>query len=202
MSALIDRREAATENIRFVFGTFSLGTVMVAASGKGIAAILMDDDREALRRELKGAFPHAHLAKNETALEGAMAKVIALLEAPPKGLDLPLDLRGSALEQAVWQALRRPCGKTVTYGQIAKALPLPATAQEVGPACAANVLAVAVPCHCVVKADGSISGYRWGVRRKRTLIEREAQHERREENPPVPSDSGGTSFSAMRHCLR
>lgn len=159
MRALIDRREAATENIRFVFGTFSLGTVMVAASGKGIAAILMGDDREVLRRELKGA----------------MAKVMALLEAPPKGLDLPLDLRGSALEQAVWQALRAvPCGKTVTYGQIAKALPLPATAQEVGAACAANVLAVAVPCHRVVKADGSISGYRWGVRRKRTLIEREA----------------------------
>jgi AraC family transcriptional regulator, regulatory protein of adaptative response / methylated-DNA-[protein]-cysteine methyltransferase len=142
MRALIDRREAATENIRFVFGTFSLGTVMVAASGKGIAAILMGDDREALRRELKGAFPHARLAENETALEGAMAKVIALLEAPPKGLDLPLDL--------------------------------PATAQEVGAACAANVLAVAVPCHRVVKADGSISGYRWGVRRTRTLIEREA----------------------------
>ena len=175
MSALIDRREAATENIRFVFGTFSLGTVMVAASGKGIAAILMGDDREALRRELKGAFPHARLAENETALKGAMAKVMALLEAPPKGLDLPLDLRGSALEQAVWQALRAvPCGQTVTYGQIAKALPLPATAQEVGAACAANVLAVAVPCHRVVKADGSISGYRWGVRRTRTLIEREA----------------------------
>ena len=175
MSALIDRREAATENIRFVFGTFALGTVMVAASGKGIAAILMGDDREALRRELRGAFPHARLAENETALEGAMAKVIALLEAPPKGLDLPLDLRGSALQQVVWQALRAvPCGKTVTYGQIAKALPLPATAQEVGAACAANVLAVAVPCHRVIKADGSISGYRWGVRRTRTLIEREA----------------------------
>ena len=175
MRALIDRREAATENIRFVFGTFSLGTVMVAASGKGIAAILMGDDREALRRELKGAFPHARLAENETALKGAMAKVMALLEAPPKGLDLPLDLRGSALQQAVWQALRAvPCGTTVTYGQIAKALPLPATAQEVGAACAANVLAVAVPCHRVLKADGSISGYRWGVRRKRTLIEREA----------------------------
>ena len=177
MRALIDRREAATENIRFVFGTFSLGTVMVAASGKGIAAILMGDDREALRRELKGAFPHARLAENETALEGAMAKVIALLEAPPKGLDLPLDLRGSALEQVVWQALRavraekpspmarspRPC----------RCPPRPRRSER--PAhCAANVLAVAVPCHRVVKADGSISGYRWGVRRTRTLIEREA----------------------------
>ena len=103
------------------------------------------------------------------------AKVVAFLDAPHKGLELPLDIRGNALEQAVWQALRAvPSGETITYGQIAKALPSPATAQEVGAACAANVLAVAIPCHRVVKADGSISGYRWGVQRKRKLINREA----------------------------
>ena len=100
---------------------------------------------------------------------------MAFLDAPHQGLDLPLDIRGSAQEQAVWQALRNvPAGQTITYGQIAKSLPLPATAQDVGAACAANVLAVAIPCHRVVKADGSISGYRWGVHRKRKLINREA----------------------------
>jgi AraC family transcriptional regulator, regulatory protein of adaptative response / methylated-DNA-[protein]-cysteine methyltransferase len=98
-----------------------------------------------------------------------LARVVAFLEAPHEGLDLPLDIRGFAQEQAVWRALRNvPPGQTVTYGQIAKGLPLSATAQDVGAACAANVFAVAIPCHCVVKADGSIAGYRWGVQRKRS----------------------------------
>jgi len=174
MNAISNRPEGATEEIRFAFGTFSLDTVLVAASGKGIAAILMGDDRDALRRELAGAFPQARLTFDEAGLEGMMTRVVAFLEAPQQGLDLPLDIRGSTLEQAVWQALRDvPAGETITYGRIAKALPLPATAQEVGAACAANVLAVAIPCHRVVKADGSIAGYRWGVRRKRKLINRE-----------------------------
>lgn len=174
MNAIIDRPDAATDEICFAFGTFSLGTVLVAASGKGVCAILMGDDRDALRRELTGAFPYARLA-DETQLASMVAKVVAFLEAPQEGLDLPLDIRGSAMEQAVWEALRAvPAGQTVTYGQIAKALPLPATAQDVGAACAANVLAVAIPCHRVVKADRSISGYRWGVNRKKKLINREA----------------------------
>ena len=165
----------ATEEIRFAFGSFSLGSVLVAVSAKGVAAILMGDDRHALRRELAGAFPHARLALDEGALEGSVTTVVAFLEAPDAGLDLPLDIRGSAVEQAVWQALRAvPAGETITYGRIAKALPLTATAQEVGAACAANVLAVAIPCHRVLKADGSISGYRWGVRRKRKLLGLEA----------------------------
>jgi AraC family transcriptional regulator of adaptative response/methylated-DNA-[protein]-cysteine methyltransferase len=171
----IDFRETAADDIRFAFTTFSLGSVLVAASDKGIAAILMGDDHHALTRELTSAFPHARLAADEAGLEDMTAKIVAFLEAPHKGLDLPLDIRGRALDQAVWQALRSvPSGETITYGQIAKALPMPATAQEVGAACAANVLAVAIPCHRVVKADGSISGYRWGVQRKRKLINREA----------------------------
>lgn len=175
MPGTTDLREAAAEDIRFAFATFSLGTVLVAASGKGVAAILMGDNRPALTRELTSAFPAARLTVDEAGLEGMTDKVVAFLEAPHEGLDLPLDIRGGALEQAVWQALCAvPPGETITYGQIAKALPLPATAQEVGAACAANVLAVAVPCHRVVKADGSISGYRWGVQRKRKLINREA----------------------------
>jgi AraC family transcriptional regulator, regulatory protein of adaptative response / methylated-DNA-[protein]-cysteine methyltransferase len=203
MSALIDRREAATENIRFVFGTFSLGTVMVAASGKGIAAILMGDDREALRRELKGAFPHARLAENETALEGAMAKVIALLEAPPKGLDLPLDLRGSALEQVVWQALRavraekpspmarspRPC----------RCPPRPRrSARPARPTCSRSPFRAIASSRRTARSR-AIGGA--SVARGRSSSGR-PQHEHREENPPVPSDSGGTSCSAVRHCFR
>jgi AraC family transcriptional regulator of adaptative response/methylated-DNA-[protein]-cysteine methyltransferase len=148
---------------------------LVAFSGKGAAAILMGNHRELLIRELAGIVPHAHLIADEAGLEGVLAQVVAFLEAPHIGLDLPLDIRGSAQEQAIWRALRNvPPGQTVTYGQIAKALPLSATAQDVGAACAANVLAVAIPCHRVLKADGSIAGYRWGVQRKRGLLLSEA----------------------------
>jgi len=163
------------EEIRFAFGKFSLGMALVAATDEGIAAILLGDSPEELHRELVYAFPQAHLVADETGLAEKTEKIAAFLDAPNQGLDLPLDIRGSAQEQAVWQALRNvPAGQTVTYGQIAKSLPLPTTAQDVGAACAANVLAVAIPCHRVVKADGSISGYRWGVHRKRKLINLEA----------------------------
>ena len=165
----------AVEEIRFAFDKFSLGTVLVAVTDKGIAAILLGDGKDELHRELVYAFPDARLIADETGLAERTAKIADFLDAPHQGLDLPLDIRGSAQEQAVWQALRNvPAGQTATYGQIAKSLPLPATAQDVGAACAANVLAVAIPCHRVVKADGSISGYRWGVHRKRKLINREA----------------------------
>lgn len=164
------------EEIRFTFGKFSLGMVLVAATERGIAAILLGDGRDELHRELVYAFPQAHLVADETGLADKAAKISAFLDAPNQGLDLPLDIRGSTQEQAVWQALRNvPAGQTTTYGQIAKSLAFPATAQDVGAACAANVLAVAIPCHRVVKADGSISGYRWGVQRKRKLINLEAE---------------------------
>jgi AraC family transcriptional regulator of adaptative response/methylated-DNA-[protein]-cysteine methyltransferase len=163
------------EELRFAFGKFSLGTVLVATTGKGIAAILLGDGKDELHRELVYAFPQARLITDETGLADKIAKIVTFLDAPHHGLDLPLDIRGSAQEQAVWQALRNvPAGQTTTYGEIAKSLPLAVTAQDVGAACAANVLAVAIPCHRVVKADGSISGYRWGVQRKRKLINREA----------------------------
>jgi len=165
----------AGEEIRFTFDKFSLGMVLVAATGRGIAAILLGDGRDELHRELVYAFPQAHLVVDNAGLADTAARIAAFLDAPHQGLDLPLDIRGSAQEQAVWQALRNvPVGRTITYGEIARSLPLPATAQDVGAACAANVLAVAIPCHRVVKADGSISGYRWGVQRKRKLINREA----------------------------
>jgi AraC family transcriptional regulator of adaptative response/methylated-DNA-[protein]-cysteine methyltransferase len=174
MDTLTIQHDATTEDIRFSFGKFSLGTVLVAASTNGIAAILLGDDQRALPSELAAAFPHARLTPDGPGLADLVGHVVTFLDAPHKGLGLHLDIRGSALEQAVWQALREvPAGHTVTYGQIAKMLPLPATAQDVGAACAANVLAVAIACHRVVKADGSISGYRWGVQRKRKLINRE-----------------------------
>jgi AraC family transcriptional regulator of adaptative response/methylated-DNA-[protein]-cysteine methyltransferase len=174
MNAIINRPDGPIEEIRFASGPFSLGAALVASSGKGVAAILMGSDGDALIDELAGIFPQAHLIADEAEFADVFAQVVAFLDAPLEGLDLPLDIRGSALEQEIWRALRNvPSGQTVTYGQIAKALPLPASAQDVGQACAANVLAVAIPCHRVVKADGSISGYRWGVRRKRMLIDRE-----------------------------
>ena len=136
------------ELIRFAFGTFALGTVLVAASAKGIAAIMMGDSEEKLRSELASAFPHVHLVADEIGLTGMVAQVATFLDAPHNQLDLPLDIRGSKQEQAIWQALRKILpGETITYGEIAKTLTRPVTAQDVGAACAANRLAVAIPCH-------------------------------------------------------
>jgi AraC family transcriptional regulator of adaptative response/methylated-DNA-[protein]-cysteine methyltransferase len=145
--------------------------VLVAESDRGVTAIFLGDDRAKLLCDLKAAFPGAALTADEAGLATTIAKAAALVDAPNLGTNLRLDLQGSALEIAVWEALCAiPPGETRTYGALAKSLPMPATAQEVGAACAANRLAVAIPCHRVVKADGSISGYRWGVQRKRRLI--------------------------------
>lgn len=174
MNTFIGHTGLSAERIRVAFGQSAVGNVLVAASDVGVAAILLGDDWHALTRELARAFPAAVLICEESALADTVAKVVAFLELPQGPLDLPLDIRGSALQRAVWQALRDvPAGRTISYGGLARALPLPATAKEVGAACAANVLAVAIPYHRVVKADGAISGYRWGVQRKRDLIARE-----------------------------
>jgi AraC family transcriptional regulator, regulatory protein of adaptative response / methylated-DNA-[protein]-cysteine methyltransferase len=162
------------EALRFGYGEAKLGLVLVALSNCGVAAIFLGDDRQKLRRDLSDSFPDTKLVEDNGNLTAAIAKVVTLINEPRGGFDLPLDLRGSELERAVWAALRAiPPGETRTYGALAKTLPVPATAQEVGTVCAANRLAVAVPCHRVVKADGSISGYRWGVHRKRRLINME-----------------------------
>jgi AraC family transcriptional regulator of adaptative response/methylated-DNA-[protein]-cysteine methyltransferase len=159
------------DTLRFGYGDTGLGTVLVAESDRGVAAIFLGDDRARLLRDLEDAFPNVALTHDETGLQETISNVAALVGAPHLGTDLRLDLRGAPLEIAIWEALRSiPPGETRTYGALAKTLPMPATAQEVGAACAANRLAVAVPCHRVVKADGSISGYRWGVQRKRRLI--------------------------------
>ena len=164
----------APETLRFGYGEAALGTIVIAESGYGVVALFIGDDRAKLLRDLKDAFPSAELVLDQAGLAQTIAKAVALANVPHRGTDLALDLRGSPVEMAVWDALRAiPSGETRTYGAIARALPIAATAQDVGAACAANRIAVAVPCHRVVKSDGSISGYRWGVKRKRRLINME-----------------------------
>jgi AraC family transcriptional regulator of adaptative response/methylated-DNA-[protein]-cysteine methyltransferase len=167
-------RDTSAETLRFSHGDTALGTIIVAESVRGVTALFIGDDRMKLLRDLKDAFPSAEAVFDPAGLRPTIAGAVALVNAPHRGTDLQLDLRGSDIQVAVWNALQRiPPGETRTYGAIANALPMAVSAQEVGAACAANHIAVAVPCHRVVKADGSISGYRWGVHRKRRLINME-----------------------------
>jgi AraC family transcriptional regulator of adaptative response/methylated-DNA-[protein]-cysteine methyltransferase len=162
--------------IRFAIGECTLGSILVASTDKGICAILLGDDAAALLRDLEDRFPKAQLIGGEPGFEKLVAQVAGLMEAPAQGLDLPLDLRGTAFQHRVWQALRRiRPGSTLSYGELARRLGMPASARAVAGAVAANPAAVAIPCHRVVRRDGSPSGYRWGVTRKRALLEREAR---------------------------
>ena len=141
-------------------------------SGKGVCAILLGDDPDALLRHLQDRFPRAKLIGGDPEFE-LVAKVVGFVEAPGIGLDLPLDVRGTAFQQRVWQALRKiPPGSTASYTEIAQRIGAPQSVRAVAAACAANVLAVAIPCHRVVRNDGALSGYRWGIDRKRALLER------------------------------
>lgn len=161
------------ETIHFAIGRTTLGAVLVAESGKGVCAILMGDDPEELIRDLGKRFPKANLIGVDRALEDTVAKVISFVEAPGIGL-LPLDLRGTAFQLRVWEALCEiPLGKTVSYSELAQTIGMPKSTRAVAMACGANKIAVAVPCHRVVRADRGLSGYRWGVERKRVLLERE-----------------------------
>jgi AraC family transcriptional regulator of adaptative response/methylated-DNA-[protein]-cysteine methyltransferase len=164
----------ARTEIRFAVGECSLGSILVARSDKGVCAILLGDDPEALVRELQDRFPSATLVGGDKRFEQLVAKVVGFVEAPGLGLDLPLDVRGTAFQQRVWQALRKiPAGLTATYAEIAARIGAPGSARAVAQACAANPLAVAIPCHRVIRNDGALSGYRWGVERKRALLSRE-----------------------------
>lgn len=160
--------------IRFAIGECSLGSVLVAATDKGICAIAFGEDPDALLRDLQDRFPRAELVGGDATFEATVAKVIGLVEAPAKGIDLPLHVRGTAFQHRVWQALREiPPGATASYAEIAARIGAPRAVRAVAQACAANALAVAIPCHRVVRRDGELSGYRWGVERKRALLERE-----------------------------
>ena len=169
------RRGGAGAVIRFAVGEASLGSVLVAATTKGVCAILLGDDPEALVRDLQDRFPRAEFEGGDPKFERMVAQVVGLVEAPGQRLDLPLDIRGTAFQQRVWAALQAiPPGQTATYTEIARAIGQPKAVRAVAQACAANPLAVAIPCHRVVRSDGDLSGYRWGVERKRKLIDREA----------------------------
>lgn len=169
------RAGGANTAIRFAIGECSLGAILVAASARGVCAILLGDDPAALARELQDCFPRAELIGGDGDFEHLVAQVVGFVEAPALGLDLPLDVRGTAFQQRVWQALRAiPLGETVSYGELARRIGAPKAVRAVARACAANPAAVAIPCHRVVRADGNLAGYRWGVERKRALLEREA----------------------------
>ena len=160
--------------IMFALAQCSLGAILVARSEKGVCAISLGDDADVLLRELQDRFPRAELIGGDGAFETLVAKVIGLIEAPNLGIDLPMDVRGTAFQQRVWQALRQiPAGHTASYAQIAAAIGSPRSLRAVAGACAANSLAIAIPCHRVVRSDGGISGYRWGVARKKELLLRE-----------------------------
>lgn len=169
------RAGGANTAIRFAVGQCSLGAILVAASARGICAITLGDDPDELVRDLQDRFPRAELVGGDAAFEGVVAKVVGFVEAPGLGLDLPLDVRGTAFQQRVWQALRTiPAGATASYTEIAQRIGAPKSVRAVASACAANAIAVAIPCHRVVRTDGALSGYRWGVERKRALLDREA----------------------------
>jgi AraC family transcriptional regulator, regulatory protein of adaptative response / methylated-DNA-[protein]-cysteine methyltransferase len=169
------RDGGANTAIRFAVGECSLGSILVASSERGICSILIGDDPDALARDLQDQFPKAELIGGDAAFEKLVARVVGFVEAPELGLDLPLDVRGTAFQQRVWKALRDiPAGSTASYSDIAGRIGAPKSARAVAQACASNRIAVAIPCHRVVRNDGGLSGYRWGVERKRTLLEREA----------------------------
>jgi AraC family transcriptional regulator of adaptative response/methylated-DNA-[protein]-cysteine methyltransferase len=162
-------------SIRFAVGECSLGSVLVAARDRGVCAILLGDGPERLVRDLQDRFPKARLIGGDAGFERLVATVIGFVETPALGLDLPLDVRGTAFQHRVWQALRKiPAGATATYSEIAVRIGAPTAVRAVAQACASNGHAVAIPCHRVVRSDGALAGYRWGVERKRALLDREA----------------------------
>jgi len=169
------RAGGARADIRFAVGECSLGSILVARSEKGVCAILLGDDPEQLTRDLQDRFARANLIGGDREFERLVAKIVGFVEAPAIGLDLPLDVRGTAFQQRVWQALRKiPAGSTASYSDIAQRIGAPKAVRAVAQACAANNIAIAIPCHRVVRNDGALSGYRWGVERKRALLAREA----------------------------
>jgi AraC family transcriptional regulator of adaptative response/methylated-DNA-[protein]-cysteine methyltransferase len=170
------RAGGASTEIHFAVGECSLGSILVAQSEHSVCAILLGDDPDELVRDLQDRFPRANLIGGDAKFEQLVSKVVGFVEAPALGLDLPLDIRGTAFQQRVWQALREiPAGSTASYTDIANRIGSPKSVRAVARACAANALAVAIPCHRVVRNDGALSGYRWGVERKRVLLKKEAR---------------------------
>lgn len=169
------RNGGAGADIHFALGQCSLGAILVAQSPRGLCAILLGDDPQALLEQFQDRFPQARLIGADAAFEAMVARVVGFVEAPGLGLDLPLDLRGTVFQERVWRALQAiPMGETVSYAELARRIGAPTAVRAVARACAANSIAVAIPCHRVVRSDGGLSGYRWGVVRKQALLELEA----------------------------
>jgi len=175
--------------IRFAIAPSFLGWVLVAATERGICAIELGDTPEMLTERLQTRFFKAQLQESDPTFSDWIAQVICFIETPDRGLALPLDIQGTAFQQRVWQALQTiPAGTTVSYTDVAKQIDQPTAVRAVATACAANTLAVAIPCHRVVRSNGDLSGYRWGIERKRALLDRESQAE------PFTSDNRYASF--------
>lgn len=172
------RNGAPDSSIRFAVGKCSLGSVLVATSEKGVCAILFGEDPRSLAEDLRSLFPNAQLLAGDGSFKDWVLRVVEFVEAPGLGLDLPLDIRGTVFQRRVWKALQQiPAGSTLSYAQVARKVGLPRSARAVAQACASNKLAVAIPCHRVVRSNGELSGYRWGVKRKEALLSRERGRE-------------------------
>ncbi|HEX5416537.1 MAG TPA: bifunctional DNA-binding transcriptional regulator/O6-methylguanine-DNA methyltransferase Ada [Chloroflexota bacterium] len=174
------RKGGPGETIRFAVGACSLGAILVAATDKGVCAIMLDDDPDALARHLQDRFPKANLVGADGDFERIVATVVGFVDTPARGQgdlwSLPLDARGTAFQHQVWQALRAiPLGQTATYAEIAERIGAPRAVRAVARACATNPVAIAIPCHRVVRRDGDLAGYHWGVERKKELLERESR---------------------------
>lgn len=176
MPASVYQRGGKGTTIRFAIGDCSLGNILIAATDKGVAAVEFADAPEPLLDRLAIRFPGAELVAGDADFERMAASVIALVEEPAKAVDLPIDVRGTAFQERVWQALRRiPAGATATYAEIAAMIGEPKSTRAVANACGANRVAVVIPCHRVVRTDGGSGGYRWGIARKEALLAREAK---------------------------
>jgi AraC family transcriptional regulator, regulatory protein of adaptative response / methylated-DNA-[protein]-cysteine methyltransferase len=162
------------EVIHFAIRDCSLGLMLVAFSGKGVCCLTLGDDADYLLEDLKKRFRNAEFVEGDAGFEKVVGKVVGFVDAPERSFDLPLDIRGTAFQQRVWQALLEiPHGSTVSYGELAEKIGSPKSVRAVAGACGANSISIAIPCHRVVRADGGLSGYRWGVERKRALLDRE-----------------------------
>jgi AraC family transcriptional regulator of adaptative response/methylated-DNA-[protein]-cysteine methyltransferase len=176
MKPTLTQQGTCGEEICFSTGTSALGQILVATTAKGVCALLMGDDPAELEAELRRRFPNAELTRGDADLKILVAQVTDFVKSPSSPWNLPLDLRGTAFQKRVWQALREiPAGSTDSYTGIAEKIGLPRAVRAVAGACAANPVAIAVPCHRVLRADGELSGYRWGVERKRALLDRESK---------------------------
>ncbi len=184
------RKGGANEQIYFALGATTLGSILVASSKRGVVSILLGDDPEQLLRELQDRFPQAHLIGADKEYEALVAQVVGYVEAPTLGFNLPLDIRGTVFQQRVWRALQQiPAGEKLSYTELAHRLGMPKAVRAVASACAANRIALAIPCHRVVRNNGLLAGYAWGIERKRKLLERESRQTQEVLNAVCPAQS-------------